>query len=231
MDKKQVINYWQDFFADLFVGTFKNLFLLTFAGFSLGVLTTYLLKEISVQPEEWQAWLEVTVLLAALAWYGAFGVLHGVAASLFRTIGKKLKEMVSGLHDLLDILVSGVLSNYPKFNKNIPKEELAAKFDQLGKKFLEDLKIKGGVINLLKGLVFRVILKALKFLFLDDIVEELNKKPNDQLSRADIESAVRRVGVEFVISTITDNILLLHILNGFLLALTFGLPFFLFWFF
>ena len=99
-------------------------------------------------------------------------------------MGKKLKEMVSGLHDLLDILVSGVLSNYPRFNKNIPKEELAAKFDQLGKKFLEDLKLKGGVINLLKGLVFRVILKALKFLFLDDVVEELNQKPNAELARS-----------------------------------------------
>jgi len=80
-------------------------------------------------------------------------------------------------------------------------------------------------------LIFRVILKILRFLFLDDVVVELNKKPSDQLSRADIESAVRRVGVEFVVSTITDNILLLHILNGFLLALTFGLPFFLFWYF
>ena len=62
MDNKQVLTYWQEFFADLFLGTFKNLFLFTFAGFSLGVVTTYLLKEISVQPEEWQAWLEILVL-------------------------------------------------------------------------------------------------------------------------------------------------------------------------
>jgi len=229
LDKKHIIKYWQDFFADLFVGTFKNLFLLSFAGLSLGVLTTYLLKEISVQPENWQTWLEVTVLLMALAWYGTFGIVHGLTASLLRTVGKKLCEMVGGLHDLLDILVRGVLSNYPKLNKHVPKKELADKFDQLGKKFLEDLKLKSGFLNLIKSLIFRVVLKVLKFLFLDDVVVELNKKPSDQLSRADIESAVRRVGVEFVISTITDNILLLHVLNGFLLALTFGLPFFLFW--
>lgn len=231
MDKKHIIIYWQDFFADLLVGTFKNLFLFAFAGFFLGVLTTYLLKEISVQPEGWQTWLEVSVLLTALAWYGTFGIVHGLTASLLRTVGKKLSEMVGGLHDLLDILVRGVLANYPKFNKHVPKKELADKFDQLGAKFLEDLKLKSGFFNLIKSLTFRVVLKALKFLFLDDVVVELNKKPSDQLSRADIESAVRRVGVEFVISTITDNILILQALNGFLLALTFGLPFFLLWYF
>ena len=229
MDKKYVINYWQDFFADLFIGTFKNLFLFSFTGFSLGVFITYLLKEISVQPEEWQTWLEVSVLLMALVWYGTFGILHGLAASLLRTVGKKLSEMVGGLHDLLDILVRGVLSTYPKFNKDVSKKELAAKFDQFGNKFLADLKLKDGFINLVKRLIFQVVLKVLKFLFLDDVVVELYKKSSDQLSRADIESAVRRVGVEFVISTINDNILLLHILNGFLLTLTFGLPFFLFW--
>jgi len=231
MDKKHIINYWQDFFADLFIGTFKNLFLLSFSGFFLGVLTTFLLKETALQAEEWQSWLEVLVLLLAFVWYGIFGVLHGFIASLLRTVGKKLCEMVAGLHDLLDILVRGVLASYPKFDKHVPKKELSDKFDQLGQQFLKDLQLKGGILNFIKRLIFRVILKILKFLFLDDIVVELNKKPTNQLSRADIESAVRRVGVEFVVSTITDNILLLHILNGFLLTLSFGLPFFLFWIF
>ena len=218
-----------DFFDLLFMLSFKNLFLFSFTGFSLVVFITYLLKEISGQPEEWQTLLEVSVLLMALVWYGTFVILHGLAASLLRTVGKKLSEMVGGLHDLLDILVRGVLLTYPKFNKDVSKKELAAKFDQFGNKFLADLKLKGGFINLVKRLIFQVVLKVLKFLFLDDVVVELYKKSSDQLSRADIESAVRRVGVEFVISTINDNILLLHILNGFLLTLTFGLPFFLFW--
>ncbi len=79
--------------------------------------------------------------------------------------------------------------------------------------------------------MFRVILKILKFLFLDDIVEEIRKKPGDEVTQADVESAVRRVGVEFMLSAIHDNILLLHIVNVVLLMLTFALPFSFFWMF
>ena len=67
--------------------------------------------------------------------------------------------------------------------------------------------------------------------FLDDIVEEIRKKNKDQVSRADIESAVRRVGVDFLLSPITDYIYILHGLNGLAVIGTLGLPFFLFWIF
>lgn len=230
-DKNKVLIYWQKFFADLLIGTFVNLFLLGAAGFVAGMLGTYSLKEVYIWQADWSGWLQWFVLLTALLWYGLWGTAHGALASIVHTARCKFKQMVDGLHDLLDILVSGVMSHYPDVNKSIPREELARKFDEVGKKFLEELKLKSGPINWMKGLFFRVILRVLKFLFLDDIMEELNKKGKEHLDRADIESAVRRVGVEFVISTLTDQMLILQGLNILLLTLTFGLPFFLFWYF
>ena len=230
-DKIQVLDYWRKFFADLLIGTFVNLFLFGVIGFVVGMIGTYGLKEIYIGESDWSGWLQWLVLISALLWYGLWGPMHGVIASIIQTASGKFRQMVGGLHDLMDILVSGVLSNYPDVNKSIPREELARKFDEIGKKFLDDLKLKGGPINWMKGLFFRVILKILKFIFLDDVMEELNNKNKDHLDRADIESAVRRVGVEFVISTLTDQMSILQCLNVLALALTFGLPFFLFWYF
>ena len=230
-DKNQVLSYWQKFFAELLIGTFVNLLLFGVIGFVVGMIGLYSLKEIYIWETDWSGWLQWLALITALLWYGLWGPIHGVLASIIETARGKFKQMVGGLHDLMDILVSGVLANYPNVNKSIPREELARKFDEIGKKFLDDLKLKGGPINWMKGLFFRVLLKILKFIFLDDVMEELNKKGKEHLDRADIESAVRRVGVEFVISTLTDQMLILQGLNVLLLALTFGLPFFLFWYF
>ena len=230
-DKIQVLEYWRKFFADLLIGTFVNLFLFGVIGFVIGMVGTYGLKEIYIWESDWSGWLQWLALIAALLWYGLWGPIHGVIASIIQTASGKFRQMVGGLHDLMDILVNGVLSNYPDVNKSIPRDELARKFDEIGKKFLDDLKLKGGPINWMKGLFFRVILKILKFIFLDDVMEELNKKNKDHLDRADIESAVRRVGVEFVISTLTDQMFILQCLNVLALILTFGLPFFLFWYF
>jgi len=230
-DKNQVLRYWQKFFSELLIGTFVNLLLFGVVGFVVGMIGTYSLKEIYIWKTDWNAWLQWMVLIIFLIWYGLWGSVHGIITSVIQTARTKFQQMVGGLHDLLDILVSGVLSNYPNVNKSIPKEELARKFDEIGKKFMDDLKLKGGPINWMKGLFFRAILKILKFIFLDDVMEELNKKGKDHLDRADIESAVRRVGVEFVISTLTDQMLILQGLNILVLILTFGLPFFLFWYF
>jgi len=230
-DKNKVLSYWQKFFSELLIGTFVNLFLFGVVGFVVGIIGIYSLKEIYIWETDWSGWLQWLVLITAFLWYGLCGPIHGVIASIVVTARGKFRQMVGGLHDLMDILVSGVLSNYPNVNKSIPRDELARKFDEVGKKFLDELKLKGGPINWMKGLFFRVILKILKFIFLDDVMEELNKKGKDHLDRADIESAVRRVGVEFVISTLTDQMLILQGLNILALIFTFGLPFFLFWYF
>lgn len=230
-DINQVLSYWQKFFADLLIGTFVNLFLFGTVGFVVGMIGLYFLKEVYIWETDWSGWLQWLVLITALLWYGLWGPIHGVIASIIETARGKFRKMVGGLHDLMDILVSGVLSNYPRVNKSIPKEELARKFDEIGKNFLDDLKLKGGLTNWIKGMFFRVVLKILKFIFLDNIMEELNKKGKDHLDRADIESAIRRVGVEFAISTLTDQMLILQGLNVLTLSFTFGLPFFLFWYF
>ena len=230
-DKTQVLRYWQQFFSDLLIGTFVNLFLFGGIGFAIGMVGVYSLKEAYIWTADWSGWLQWLTLLFALLWYGLWGPVHGILASFIENARQRFQQMVGGLHDLLDILVSGVLSHYPRVNKSIPKQELARRFDEIGKKFLDDLKLKGGPINWLKGLFFKAILKLLKFIFLDDVMDELNKKEKEDLDRADIESAVRRVGVEFVISTLTDQMLILQGLNILAMVFTFGLPFLLFWYF
>ncbi|MEE8128261.1 MAG: hypothetical protein V3T45_06880, partial [Nitrospinaceae bacterium] len=169
-DKDRVLSYWQKFFADLLIGTFVNLFLFGAVGFVVGMIGIYSLKEIYIWEADWNGWLQWLVLIAALLWYGLWGPIHGVIASIIHTARGRFRQMVGGLHDLMDILVSGVLSNYLHVNKSIPKEELARKFDAIGKKFLDELKLKGGPINWMKGLFFRAVLKVLKFIFLDDVM-------------------------------------------------------------
>lgn len=225
MDRPQLIAYWRDFFSDLLLGTFKSLFLFSTGGLLLGALAGWGLDSWLLDPTGWNMLVQWLALILALGWFLLLGVFHGVLSSALFTVGKKLKEAVHGLHDLLDILVKGVFSHYPNLSKNVSKQELGEKFDQLGKKFLDDLKLKGGPISYMKGLIFRIILKGLKFFFLDDVMEEIKKKPGEEVTRADIESAVRRVGVEFLLSTIHDNIILLHIANAVVLLLLFSVPF------
>ena len=229
MEKPAVAAYWRKFFMDLLVGTFKSLFLFGSAGFALGMSAAVILNLAYVDPLDWSGWLSWLVVILAAIWLGALGTLHGLTSSIIFVVSKKLSEMVLGLHDLMDILVSEVMKNYSSFDKKIPKKELAAKFDNVGKKFLNDLKLKKGLLSFMSRIIFGVILKVLKFIFLDDVVEELNKKKADHLGKADIESAVRRVGVEFAASSIKDNLMILHFLNFILLLITFSVPFAIFW--
>lgn len=225
MDKEGVVTFWRNFFSDLLVGTFKKLFLFSAGGFACGLGAAYALDQWFIIPTDWNTWLQWTVFLLAVIWFCVFGVVHGLAASAIAVIGKKLSEMIRGIHGLLDILTRGVLESFPKLNKQISREELAKKFDQMGQNFLLNLRLKGGLTRFLAGIIFRIILKSLKFFFLDDVVEELLKKDSGDITNADIEHAVRRVGVEMVLSPITDSLILLHVINSVLLLLTFGIPF------
>ncbi len=230
-DRTQVIHYWQKFFADLLIGTFVYLLLFSLGGVVVGLLATWWLNTGYIIPSVWSAWLDWLVFLLALGWQGLFGWVHGLIACTLWIAGKKLREALLGLHDLLDILATGVMASYPNLEKQIPKKELEEKFEKLGHKFLDDLKLKGGPINFTKRMIFLVILKVLKFFFINDFLEEIRKKNKEQLSRADIESAVRRVGVDILLSPLTDYIFILHGVNGVALLATLGLPFFLFWIF
>lgn len=133
--------------------------------------------------------------------------------------------MVGGIQGLLDLITREVVKKFPRFHKNIPKEKLSETFDNIGKGFLDNLKLKGGLIRFASRILFGVILKALKFFFLDDVVEELAKKESGDIGTADIEHAVRRVGVEMILSPIQDNFQLLHILTWALALVLFSLPF------
>ena len=230
-DRAHVIRYWQKFFADLLLGTFLYLFLFSAGGVCLGLMATGLLNSGYIIPSGWSVWLDWLVFLVALGWQGLFGWAHGLIACTLWVAGKKLKEALLGLHDLLDILANGVVASYPNLDRQTPKKELEEKFEKLGHKFLEDLKLKGGPISFAKRMIFLVILKILKFFFINDFLEEIRKKNKDDLSRADIESAVRRVGVDILLSPLTDYLFILHGVNGVALLGTLGLPFFLFWIF
>jgi len=231
MEKPAVLAFWRKFFIDLLVGTFISVVLLGFAGFAFGMTSASMFAIFYVLPLEWSGFLEWMIIILATIWLGILGSFHGLAASFIKVVSKKLSEMVLGLHDLFDILVSEVMFGYIGTNEKIPKKELAEKFDNVGKKFLEDLKLKKGIFSFMYRIIFGVILKVLKFIFLDDVVEELRKRKSENLGKADVESAIRRVGVEFVVSAIKDNLIILHIVNGILMLITFSIPFLYFWFF
>jgi hypothetical protein len=140
-----------------------------------------------------------------------------------------MREALSGLQELLDWLTREVIGRFPKFQKNIPKHELAEKYDQIGNELRQKLKQRGGLAGFSSGILFAVILKALRFFFLDEVVEELHKKDKGEITSADIEHAVRRVGTEVMIAPITDSIFIFQIVNILIGLFLFTLPFSLLW--
>lgn len=229
MNKQQVLDFWIFFFKDLLIGTFKNLFLFGISGFSLGLFATYLFDLQVLDTADWNTWLEVAILTLVGSGYLGLGVLHGGISCSLHLLGKKMREALSGLQDLLDWLTREVIGRFPKFQKNIPKHELAQKYDQIGDELRQKIKQRGGITGFFTGILFGVILKALRFFFLDEVVEELHKKNKEKITSADIEHAVRRVGTEVMIAPITDSLFLLQIINIIIGLFLFALPFGLLW--
>ena len=229
MNKQQVLDFWIGFFKDLLVGTFKNLFLFGIVGFSLGALAIFVFNLNVLDAIEWSTWLEGTILILVGGGYLGLGMFHGWIACSLHLLGKKLQEALSGLQELLDWLTREVIGRFPNFQKNIPKHELAEKYDQIGDELRQKLKQRGGITGFSSGLLFVVILKALRFFFLDDVMEELHKRDKEEITSADIEHAVRRVGTEVMIAPITDSIFLFQIVNILIGLLLFALPFSLLW--
>lgn len=227
-DKTQILQYWRQFFSDLFLGTFQKFVLFSLLGFVVGLLTLFIFKLTMIAQLDWDTWVKTVVLVFTFFWFGGLGVLHGLLHAVILIAEKKFIEAVLGLHDLLDLFTREVIARIPKFNKNTPKEELSRQFDNIGKDFQNKLRLKG-IIGWISSLFFWVILKALKILFLDSVAEELRKNPSDHISSSDIEHAVRRVGVEIILAPITDSLFLFQILNGVLFILFFSIPFGIFW--
>lgn len=229
MNKQQVLDFWAVLFKDLLVGTFKNLFLFGLCGFMSGALATYVFDVKVLDTAEWNVWLEGALLVLVAGAYLVLGLLHGWISCSLHLLSKKMREALSGLQELLDWLTREVIGRFPKFQKNIPKHELAEKYDQIGDGLRQKLKQRGGITGFSSGILFGVILKVLRFFFLDEVVEELHKKDKEDITSADIEHAVRRVGTEVMIAPITDNLFLLQIVNIVIGLLLFALPFSLLW--
>jgi hypothetical protein len=229
MNKQQVLDFWIIFFKDLLIGTFKKVFLFGISGFLSGALATYVFNLEVLGTTEWNVWLEGAILVLAGAGYLGFGLLHGWISCSLHLLSKKLREALSGLQELLDWLTREVIGRFPKFQKNIPKHELAQKYDQIGNELRQKLKQRGGITGFTSSIMFGVILKVLRFFFLDEVVEELHKKDKEEITSADIEHAVRRVGTEVMIAPITDNLFLLQIVNIIIGLSLFALPFSLLW--
>ena len=180
----------------------------------------------SGDPDGWAYWIFLTL---ALLWYGLFGLFHGLAASFCVSASRKLAGMIGGFHDLFDLLSREVLRKFSGLDQSVPKEVMEEKFNDLGREFLRDLRLRGGVAGFLGAMFFALILRGLRFLFLDEVAEELSRRPGRQLAPRDIESAVRRVGVDKILAPITEPLLWIQILNIVLIAITFGIPFLLVW--
>ena len=229
MDPPKILDYWISFFRDLLVGTLKKLFIFGFAGLGLGILSILNFDSKVPDVAEWNSWLETSIFILVSLWYLGIGVLHSLIACALHVMIQKLKEGLEGLQQLLDWLTREVIGRTPKLQKNIPRSEFEKKYDQVGNELKTKLKQKSGLTSFFSAILFGVILKALKFFFLDQVVEELQKKETSEITSTDIEHAVRRVGTEVMISPITDNLFLIHAVNIALGIILFGIPFVLIW--
>jgi len=229
MDRTRLIAFWKNFFSDLFLGTLLRLFLFAALGAGLGVGALLLFKGGSLEPREFSGWAEMAMLAAAFFWFTGFGLLGGLAAAVLHTGSSKIRQAAGGLNDLLDLLSRQMLGRFPRFSRDIPREKLEKEFDQLGREFRGQLKLKKGLRGALAALLFGWVVKTLKFFFLDDVMGQIRGKSADAVSATDIESAVRRVGVEKMMEPVNDSFLLFQALNCALMALLFAIPFGLFW--
>ena len=229
MDSPKILDYWISFFRDLLVGTLKKLFIFGFAGLGLGILSILNFDSKVLDVAEWNSWLETSIFILVSLWYLGIGVLHSLIACALHVMIQKLKEGLEGLQQLLDWLTREVIGRIPKLQKNIPRSEFEKKYDQVGNELKTKLKQKSGLTSFFSAILFGVILKALKFFFLDQVVEELQKKETSEITSTDIEHAVRRVGTEVMISPITDNLFVIHAVNIALGIILFGIPFALLW--
>jgi hypothetical protein len=231
MDKQALITYWKKFFADLFVGSIIRLTLYSGFGCIAGFFSTFLFKSISLSSLDISDWLVWIYLGLVLIWNICFGIFHGFIGATIQTISQKLHEVTAGLQDLLDMLSKEVLTKLNSLNKTYQKEEAARIFSQMGDNFLKNLELKGGVQGILGSLFFGFIIKVLRFLFLNEISDRLLAKPGNEATTSDIESAVRRVGVNKMLEPIGDNLALAQVANVVLFILSFGFPFFIIWIF
>ena len=229
MDSPKILDYWISFFRDLLLGTLKKLFIFGFAGLGLGILSILAFDSQVLDVAEWNSWLETSIFILVSFWYLGIGVLHSLIACALHVMIQKLKEGLEGLQQLLDWLTREVIGRTPKLQKNIPRSEFEKKYDQVGNELKTKLKQKSGLTSFFSAILFGVILKALKFFFLDQVVEELQKKETSEITSTDIEHAVRRVGTEVMVSPITDNLFLIHAVNIALGIILFGIPFALLW--
>ena len=229
MDSPKILDYWISFFRGLLLGTLKKLFIFGFAGLGLGILSILNFDSKVLDVAEWNSWLETSIFILVSLWYLGIGVLHSLIACALHVMIQKLKEGLEGLQQLLDWLTREVIGRTPKLQKNIPRSEFEKKYDQVGNELKTKLKQKSGLTSFFSAILFGVILKALKFFFLDQVVEELQKKETSEITSTDIEHAVRRVGTEVMISPITDNLFLIHAVNIALGIILFGIPFALLW--
>ena len=224
MNKEAIVIFWRRFFTDLLLGTFFKLLLFGLIGFVLGMLSLYIMNNFFLEELEWRRWIVWSLLFFSFCWYAGFGVLYGLIACIIQTTSKKLAEALAGLHDLLDLLTHGVVEKIPRLSKNIPRNQLENTFDGIGKNFLEQLRLKQGVASFTARILFGIILKSLKFFFLDNVAEELSKKESGDITSSDIEHAVRRVGVGMVTAPILEKFLYLQLLKFLLFALSFAAP-------
>ena len=176
MDSPKILDYWISFFRDLLVGTLKKLFIFGFAGLGLGILSILNFDSKVLDVAEWNSWLETSIFILVSLWYLGIGVLHSLIACALHVMIQKLKEGLEGLQQLLDWLTREVIGRTPKLQKNIPRSEFEKKYDQVGNELKTKLKQKSGLTSFFSAILFGVILKALKFFFLDQVVEELQKK-------------------------------------------------------
>jgi hypothetical protein len=229
VDRPQLVAFWKVFFADLFLGTFKRLVLFGVLGAALGAGVLAMFKVNALDPRDLASWADAGVLALVLFWFTGFGFLGGLVAAVLTTGSRKLRQATGGINDLLDLLSHQVLSRFPKVCRDIPRRKLEKEFDQLGQEFQNQLKLKKSLKGAFAALLFGWVIKTLKFFFLDDVMGELRGKPAESVSSSDIESAVRRVGVEKLMEPVTDFFLLFQTLNCALMTLLFAIPFGLFW--
>ena len=231
MDKQALIAYWKKFFADLFVGSIIRLIFFSGVGFLVGIISSFFLESNFLAPLEMSGWLEWSLLGFAIIWNIGFGVFHGILGAGLHIINQKMMEVTVGLQGLLDILSREVVVKLKSVNKTYKKEEAAKIFSEMGNKFLKSLELKGGIQGLLGFIVFGFIIKVLRFLFLNEISERLLAKPGSEATTSDIESVVRRVGVNKMLEPIGDNLALAQAVNIFFFILFFSVPFVLVWIF
>lgn len=198
------VNYWKTFVHALFFSTLRQTIISTFVFTLTFVVAAYHIYNLSIKPQHYY-WLiklfGITILFLLYIVIGtSLGLFYGISSSLL----KKIEELKNGIQLLINPLMTLIIEKIPGHHKNMTIDEFNVFLDKQINWFKsESLSIRFrflSLVGMFSRFFIRMTLRALRYILLNDFLEDLKDKGEEEINIKNIESYYR----ENLLSELTD---------------------------